>query len=423
MWPILTHVALSSFQAGFSLINPHKLTDVGEIGNWTIRGSALSMRHFIRLTSAHSNRSGAICSRVPTSFRDWKVELELNAFGGTGGKGFYFSFSSDLCPNPETSFDGFSVWIDSKDNRDSWGYYPLFANRSNLTILRSLRICSVPLRSDDSHLRLLVERNNCSVVISYTSTDSHWDDDFIHCGTEKFEDLPDFGYFTITALTNDNLTDDHDLYSVETDALSAIVPPQSLIDFSSRNRKILDEFALDRYPRKIPRQAGLPLMIKYIQKPEELTFSDALRLVDEIISRAMMTVSNSFISHFLNTTINESIEIVRDRIECAADSFHSLKAGLDRVSSCFRNELADITRELTAQVDVVRRDVVAYANILGTGGRDSRLYQAAIRGASHKIRDPLLTNILWGICLIETVAYVLFFLVRVQRTRGFKKAD
>jgi hypothetical protein len=106
MWPILAQVAISSFQRGFSLVDPHKLTDVGEIGNWTIRGSAVSMRHFIRLTSADSNRSGAICTRVPTDFRDWRVELELNAFRG---KGFYFSFSSDQCPNPETSSNGFSV--------------------------------------------------------------------------------------------------------------------------------------------------------------------------------------------------------------------------------------------------------------------------------------------------------------------------
>jgi hypothetical protein len=292
-----------------------------------------------------------------------------------------------------------------------------------LTLLRSLRICSVPLRSDESHLRLLVERKNSSVLISYTSTDSNWDDDFIHCGTENFEDLPDFGYFTISAFTTDNLTDDHDLYGVETNALSAIVPAQSLIDFSSRNRKILDEFALDRYPRKIARQAGLPLMIKYLQKPEELAFSDALRLVDEIMRRATTTVPKSFIRHFLNTTINQSIEIVRAGIECASDSFHGLKAGLDRMSSCFRNELADTARELKTQVDIVQRDIVAYTKILGTGGRHSQLYQAAMRGASQRMKDPLLTHILWGICSIETVAYVLFFLVRVRRTRGFKKVD
>jgi hypothetical protein len=106
MWLILVQVAISSFQRVFSLVDPHKLTDVREIGNWTIRGSAVSMGHFICLTNAHSNRAGAVCTRVPTDFRDWRVELELNAFSG---KGVYFSFSSDQCPNPKTSSNGFLV--------------------------------------------------------------------------------------------------------------------------------------------------------------------------------------------------------------------------------------------------------------------------------------------------------------------------
>jgi hypothetical protein len=95
-------------EPSYSIYAPFRYTDPGEVGNWSLRGSAIPMRHFIRLTPALPNMTGAVCSLIPTNFRDWNLTVRLSAFGGLGGIGFRIIFSSRVC---RASSDGFTVWI------------------------------------------------------------------------------------------------------------------------------------------------------------------------------------------------------------------------------------------------------------------------------------------------------------------------
>jgi hypothetical protein len=416
-------LARAAFQPGYSLVSPFTGTNVNEIGNWTMRGSAVNLRTFLRLTSSQPSKFGAVCARIPTLFRDWKIEMELNAFGGTCGCGFVLSYSEELCPLPGARISGFSLLVNSTSVEESWGYYPLLLNRSNLTFGESRRICSVPVRSDDDdHLLLSIEKLNSTIAVSFSSSNVDWDDQFWYCGKEDLGDLPEFGYFTLSAFTSDQWTDDHDLYTLETHSLSEVVD-ETESDRSHRNRRILEGFREEREQRRWLRQSEMPHAMKYAGNPVGSDLSDAFRIVNETINRSVQVVSKKSLERFLNTVINGSMGRAMESAIFASEGFVQLKADVDQIGSYFITELGTVVSEMKNEMDTVQRDLAQYAHILTSGGKESSIYRSIYDDALADMSDPSLNLAFFGICVLETVIYVVFGLIRIRRTRGFKKAD
>jgi hypothetical protein len=286
-----------SFQPSYSLEKPFKSTFHNELGNWSLRGSALPMRNFIRLTTPAANTSGAVCHRIPTTFRDWSIDVELNAWGGTGGDGFWIIYSSHFCPDPLSSIDGISVWIDTQGRIGS----PVYINRDEFRE----ELCRVQVRSDEHNLRLRIERNDTAVTVSHKKG---------RCGQKVLPDLPVFGYLTVAAQTGFNWGDDHDVYEIRTEAVSRVITMPGRRNYSHENRKVLEGMRNSRLP-------GMPYTSKYLRKPDEAALSDALRIVNETIQRAGMAVSKQFIEKFTNAVILMKIMRAQEAIEFAAENF------------------------------------------------------------------------------------------------------
>jgi len=58
----------AAFHGSYSLSAPFEKTNLSEIGDWTMCGSAVRMKSFLRMTaSASANKYGAVCIRTPCS--------------------------------------------------------------------------------------------------------------------------------------------------------------------------------------------------------------------------------------------------------------------------------------------------------------------------------------------------------------------
>jgi hypothetical protein len=407
----------AAFEPAYSLVPPLTTTRLGEVGNWTLLRAAANLKTFIRLAPAHPAATGSVCSRIPTAFRDWKVDLELNAYGGTGGLGFLFSYAAQSCP-PAVSPDVlFSVFVNTTDSAESWHYSPLHLNRSFLALFSAGRVCSVPARSDEENIVLSIEKVDTTVSVSYRQGGSEWDDHAIACGRAVFDGLPPVGYFTLSAYNGKEKTDDHDLYRIETYSLSESVVHAG-VDYSLLNRKRLENITRDRR-----RMAVMSLTEKYLLRPNNPSFSDSLGIVAETMNRSVGFVSREMLSRFLNASINPTISKARDRFFFTSEAFGDLRKDLDVIGLYLMGELAAVATEMKGQMAAVHRDLVKYADILTAGGKESPIYKSAYRSALADMSDPTLNLVFYAICVVEVVVYGIFAVVRIRRTQGFKKAD
>lgn len=424
---VLVSFAGCSVQRGLSLKPPHEFSDVGEMGNWTVRGAALNFKQFIRLTSSQPEQYGAVCNRVPTNFRDWRLELQVNAWGGDGGNGFEFIFSEEPCPDQEAPFTGFVVTIAADESEDlgELVFSPLYISDHRLTPEernRTESMCSVPVRSDDELLELVITRKGNNVSVSYADDEREEGDWGLLCASLEMKDLAEYGYITVSASTGKDGDDDHDLYFVN--MLSESVETSYDKDYSQANRKIIEGFVETRREKKMRRRANMPLMQKYrAEQMEAYKLSDALGLVNEMHLRAQMVVSKTYIGDFIDASIDEKLKKANEKIAFAMASFENLKEDLDAIWTGINQSLIDVTEEAQGQVDMVIKDVMSYANILGTGGENSPLYRTAYGDALVDMEDPVISTIFIGICICEAVVYLVFVLIRLRKTQFFKKAN
>ena len=409
-------------QPGWTLESPFKYTDTGEIGNWTFRGAAVSFRNFIRLTSSHPNQYGAVCSRIPTTFDDWEAEVILGSYGGNAGAGFLITYSEELCPAPGDDFHGFQINIDTRSDEGDY-FSPAYINITDQNMSRdeSLACVEMPVRSDSDGLVLLITKKNGELELSFgVSSDDR--EDFQYCSNRP-ANISAGGYFTIAALTDANNTDDHDLYSF---TLTALSHPQNstTVDYSSINRRLLEDFVMDRRVGKQKRRAQMPLMLKYKSEPAaNPSFADVPGLIREALWRANMSVTKHYVEDFVNSSISKKIDVASGKIDFALDRFSLFRTEVNAIWSTLRTQLLDIDRETKDQMNSLTRDLTNYAQIIAKGGDASAIYKTAYNDALTDMDDPAITLFFIGFCALEAAAYLVFFFYRLRRTQFFKKAD
>ena len=382
----------------------------------------MSFRNFIRLTSSHPNQYGAVCSRIPTTFDDWEAEVILSSYGGNAGAGFLITYSEELCPAPGDDFHGFQIHVDTRSDYGDY-FAPAYINitSENLSREDSLACVEMPVRSDSDGIVLMITKKNGELELSFgVSSDDR--DDFQYC-TNRQINVSVGGYFTIAALTDANNTDDHDLYSF---TLTALSRPQNAsgVDYSSLNRRLLEDFVMDRRVGKQKRRAQMPLMLKYKSEPAtNPSFTDVPGLIREALWRANMSVTKHYVEGFVNSSISKNIDVASRKIDFAVERFSLLRTEVSSIWSNLRTQLLDIDKEVKDQMTSLTRDLTNYAQIISKGGDNSAVYKTAYNDALTDMDDPVITLFFIGFCALEAIAYLAFFFYRLKRTQFFKKAD
>jgi hypothetical protein len=245
-----------SLEPEYSIFAPFNRTNISEIGNWSLRGSAVSWKNVIRLTSdSLKSEWGALCHRAPTAFVDWSIDIELSSRGqGDGGASLTFLFSDAVCPQYPEKFNGFQVTIKTAETDDSGGS-PIYFSEG--TFRGANEYARIKLRNQKDPIRVKIIRSEGQVIVEYT-TFMRFDPLFTVNLTTK---IPDFGYFTISGATDTDRSDNTDVYSIRTRAQTDVRTDHISDKILSNNRKIIESDALKRREaKKARREALLPTM-------------------------------------------------------------------------------------------------------------------------------------------------------------------
>jgi hypothetical protein len=230
--------------------------------------------------------------------------------------------------------------------------------------------------------------------------------------------LPDFGYFSISALTNDTATDDHDFFRLRTQSRSARLPENGT-DFATINRKVLE----DVHHQKLRKSGAMPLTKSYLAGDKVADFSDSLRVVHETLWRANQTITKLGFGTFVNSSLLAKIENAKEHIEFANATFSEIKTVLDGLWDEFQSELIALQVDAKEQFGIATRDLVNFAKILAHGGDDSPASQEAFRKAMGDATDPGISILLLGICLVEGLGFGAFFMRRLRKAQSPKKVE
>lgn len=398
--------------ADFSLLLPHSETYANEIGNWTLRGSATTSEQFIRLTNAVPNTVGTVCQRVPSLFENWTVNIQVKFGGGTGGRGFFFFFTKELCPLMPSQFSGVSIWLNTS-SRANGNLIDIFGAFNDSTTSRS-RIGTVTAVSS---LTLQITRNGTRISIQAGDNQTSLERVGELIDTNKT--LPQFGFFTISAITTENSTDNNDLIFLETIELSErtnVVSPE----ISFRNRKLIENFVDTRRAKKVERRNLMEVTSKYRDYFENntslsLNLSDALRITNELRDRAMLTMTASALQEFLDRRIASKLRPAYEKIKFANDNLESMRADIRDIWADLHVHLKSIADEIHREMYVVAtesRSAAASINLNMTGIRRVR---EKIKATSMELSRQRVTRYLNLICVVEVVLFLGFFIYHHEK--------
>lgn len=414
----------------YSLIPPFSYTNLSEVNDWTIRGSVANMKNYFRLTNAIPNSFGGVCHRVPTRFKDWIVEIEVSAKGGNSGEGFYFYFTKECCPDINSRFNGFEIWINTSQTNLS-GYSPIYFYKSindepfNQSAIRN--VGGTIIRKLKSPLRLRIIRQNNQLQMDATTDNSHQK---IFSIDES--NIIDYGYFSFYANTATK-TDNNDLYSIRTLPTSTNLESKSAIDYSSVNRKMLQDNVIARRIMKEKRRSKMPVSNKYGKIVEQnegnLTgeaqnLKDAFLIIKESDIRSLETVNVVSLKKYIDETIDSTIQKASKMIEMASMKFDETKIDMNDVWSYLKTQLIDLSVESTKALKQMREEALQYAKEIKLSTVDPNKVKKNIHLLENdNNQDSLISKILIFICFLEFIAYVVFVMIQRKKTHGFKKAD
>ena len=81
-WKMISFILLFNsiciFQTDFNIQSPIFSSNISEIGMWALRGSAINMKKFIRLTSLLTNDYDGLCSFHKTFSNDWQIYFNFS---------------------------------------------------------------------------------------------------------------------------------------------------------------------------------------------------------------------------------------------------------------------------------------------------------------------------------------------------------
>jgi hypothetical protein len=427
--------------------------------DWSLVGSTTPTKSFVRLTSALTDSFGGLCQAKPTVFRDWTAEFEIRARDGNGGDGFWFYFSSDFCvagkynlvdTTKETIGSEGETIVTTKTDQmfpDRWDGFVLWINTSS-NVGRSPIYMAQSYRKKEIDYRRLVPlgtfqvRGDTPVKIKITRKGDYVQARFqrdytVYNFEQTFSDLPEQGYFSLSATTT-ILADNNDVLSFKVTPMSEVKKEyvQSVPENITKiNRNML---LLKKETRRIKKRSRASSMQKALEYDSErkqkdhkidgrdFSFNDMPQLVEEATERARSTITNEMLSDFLVPDIERTLTRATMRINLQMERFKETRTDLDEVWSGLRNTLRELSLEARENMTKLGREALSFANQVTLKGADEI---ESNKNINNVVRDESMNGssfipfICFCTCMVEFVLYVIWFNAKRIRTMNFKKAD
>lgn len=431
---MLAHILFAAAQAaaaaGYDLVPPHVATAANEYGNWTLSGTAVNLKHSIRLTSDLPRQRGSACLLLPTAFRDWSAEIALAAYGGRyGGDCYVISFTDAFCPDETYGFGGVALVINTS-MADGRGESPVFVidDDTGAEVLRGRGDGRVSLRSDRQRaVTLRLTRNGPQLTLEQSLDDGS----FVRVMEKESAHIPERGYFSVVAMTGKKSTDVHDLVSFKLRALSADVgvPGGESTRIINANKELMDKSKVIRREMKEKRRSLMPKVAKMLEamksgNKEQVDFKEALEIVDELTERSFSSITIEELSQYISTYVREVALVSKGKISKSAQKIEDINEDITQLWAELKKELVNLKDEVAKQKDMLEKTLIESVSVNRLTNKNINLYSVK-KDLKEQVstNDSMLAIALMAICCVEFVAYVIFFCVKRRKTNNFKKAD
>lgn len=459
---ILILLIFAKSNSHYDLLKPFKILNksLPEIGNWTFRESAVSLKQFIRLTPSYQHLAGGVCQRVPIYSDDWSFDANLSTSNQFGGFGFEFFYTNSLCVSNLLNLNGISAWINttnSTGNGDDVYLINTTPDSSN-KLLRDLKpICKVHAQNGPFQFRITkignritIDSKSNKVVPHLPSTFSEDSTEYVHkkyslingsyidkegyilCTSQTYKNVLNNGFFSLFASTTEQY-DDHDLHGINITLLSPYNEPEN--DMSSvKNRKFLNSYYLIRKQQKINRRLKMPVSMKYIQLSKILNYTipetndnqtdylrDSLSVINESIERGDKTISIAEIKQFFSPRIRSQLEKATDIIEETESMLPEIRELLKEIWNECELSLTEIAANISMEMEKIEKDAEQFVIIVLKSNKKSDFLKNFIKNSHQQINENPISYVLITICVIELIGYIAFFVYQRHKTDDFKK--
>lgn len=419
---LFSFLALSSslINPSYSLLPPFIHTSIGEIGNWSIRGQAVSQKRIIHLTSSVGSKSGGMCQLIPTNSEDWGIEIEISFIHDT----FIFNFGPQLCPNISLKFiNAFNLSFTPSESEKNTVQVKLSGPEIFPSVTGSFGYDFHP-----NKIRFRIFKENRNLTLSTVDSSGNHNQILTH----KIGSLYSYGYLSFLSISPNpikcNNTCITNIYSVAFFPLSSTLT-QPDIQLIQRNRKYLEENKKKHQLYKMLRRAKMPAVSHYIEEYEsnhrilnndvEKQFSDSLVETKEIVLRARQCISAKNLSDFINNQMLPVVDRAASRYERVADALFDMKTEMSSLWEDVSKELKTMNYDIKRDCDLFENEVIAVSQKMKTqlDKLDKEIFPIPrhVGFAGFMITFPI-ERILFVICLIEFVAYFVFFLRYHKKT-------
>jgi hypothetical protein len=404
---------------------PLSYTNLSEIGNWTLRGSAANMKGFIRLALNRGRQVGSVCGRVPSCFRDWELRLELSVHSGERpGNGIRIYFSRRPCPSLSDRIDGFCIRIDTQRVTRGGGALVFFMNGTGPWD-REIEVGPIKIRTNDQNrVTFIMSRDG-----DHLTFDVLRDAARERVGEIKSEGLLTHGYFTVTASSEEG-RDIHDLIGLRIDYRDSPASEPSDIDFSSVNRRLIERHMTKRDAAKRRRRQEMATTFRYVNNSKVTLLNgqgsdlrEALAILAEAKWRARYDITAVRLASVIKGPIAQTVVAAYKKIKDTSQKFKEINEDLTELWTYLRAELHDLAVETQTQMTEVQADVITAVIDANLTQINTSAVKRSLKTTAEDVSDSWVTIGLAAIGCIEVLGFISFFHVRRKATSGFKKND
>ncbi|OHS99780.1 hypothetical protein TRFO_33699 [Tritrichomonas foetus] len=366
--------------------------------------------------------NGGVCQLVPTNSNDWAAELEMAFHGDT----IVFTYGKQLCPNVTSRFF----------NAFNLSFTPITDRKQVRVHLSGPEVfpfadCNFDYNFYPEKVRIRIEKQNKNLTVS-TITNTGMEK---KCFTQKLSDFYNFGYLSLFSFTPENC--EHCITNLLSLSFFPLSKNIEKIDLSiiERNRKYLEESKAARQMIKMMRRSKMLTISKYMDEisnydghiPENENsnnndkklnnndFSDSLLETKELILRAKESISAENLSFFINYKMMPVIDKAAARFERVSDALWQMKTEMLDLWEDSSKALKNMNFDIRSDCEKLKMEVFGAAKQMKYFLNEVKHDDDDEAEKLDKGMSALIQKLLFFICAIEFIAYVLFF-IRYHRT-------
>ncbi|XP_061170528.1 protein ERGIC-53-like [Saccostrea echinata] len=224
----------ASYEYKYSFKGPHLIQSNNSIPFWDYGGDAVADDDYIRLTPYRRSMRGWIWTTLKTNFNQWSVEcvFKVSGRGRSGADGPAMWFTEEKGQEGpvfgnQDMWRGLGVFMDSFDNDGQHNNPYIMAmvndgtqqyDHQNDGSQQQLGGCLRDFRNKPYPIRVKIEYRNKSLTVFVNNGLTNNKEEFELCLRQENVNLPDSGYFGVSAATG-RLSDEHRVLAFLTHSL------------------------------------------------------------------------------------------------------------------------------------------------------------------------------------------------------------